>query len=231
MKTITDSFFVGDMDIIAVSPVSRSPNTNRVIKQAHILFDKNGEEHYIQGNRTIYKLLCILQHSEWVPRYFNNWTKNIQTMDYREFVHYICDILKQKKDCFLDFVKFEGKRLLMLPEPARALPVGINNEGKTTGYVSKYGTTISEGHLKNRTVRETIYIDSKTNGSTYRFVDIDGYTFSAKEKTHWPKILEAYEENYSGQPWTNGTLHTGVLNLQDRDRLEMERMGAIKRYI
>ena len=231
MKTITDSFFVGDMDIIAVSPVSRSPNTNRVIKQAHILFDKNGEEHYIQGNRTIYKLLCILQHSEWVPKYFNNWTKNIQTMDYREFVHYICDILKQKKDCFLDFVKFEGKRLLMLPEPARALPVGINNEGKTTGYVSKYGTTISEGDLKNRTVRETIYIDSKTNGSTYRFVDIDGYTFSAKEKTHWPKILEAYEENYSGQPWTNGTLHTGVLNLQDRDRLEMERMGAIKRYI
>jgi hypothetical protein len=231
MKTITDSFFVGDMDIIAVSLVSRSPNTNRVIKQAHILFDKNGEEHYIQGNRTIYKLLCILQHSEWVPKYFNEWKKNIQTMESREFVHYICDILDQKKDCFLDFVEFEGKRLLMLPEPARALPVGINDEGKTTGYVSKYGTTISEGHLKNRTVRETIYIDSKTNGSTYRFVDIDGYTFSAKEKTHWPKILEAYEENYSGQPWTNGTIHTGVLNLQDRDRLEMERMGAIKRYI
>ena len=231
MKTITDSFFVGDMDIIAVSPVSRSPNTNRVINQAEILFDKNGEEHYIQGNRTIYKLLCILQHSEWVPKYFNEWKKNIQTMDYREFVHYICDILDQKKDCFLDFVEFEGKRLLMLPEPARALPVGITDEGKTTGYVSKYGTTISEGHLKNRTVRETIYIDSKTNGSTYRFVDIDGYTFSAKEKTHWPKILEAYEENYSGQPWTNGTLHTGVLNLQDRDRLEMERMVAIKRYI
>ena len=152
-------------------------------------------------------------------------------MDYREFVHYICDILKQKKDCFLDFVKFEGKCLLELPEPARVLPVGINYEGNTTGYVSKYGTTISEGDLKNRTVRETIYVDNKTNGAMYRFVDIDGYTFSAKERTHWSKILEAYEENCSGQPWANGSIHTGVLNLQDRDRLEMERMGAIKRYI
>ena len=239
MKTTTDSFFVGDMDIIAVSPVSRSRKTSRVINQAEIVFDKNGKECLLQGNRMIYKLLCILQHSEWVPKYFNEWKKNIQTMDYREFVHYICDILKQKKDCFIDFVEFEGRRLLVLPEPARALPVGINDEEKTTGYVSKYGTTISEGDLKTRTVRETIYIDSdrglaharKTKGSMYRFVDTDGYTFSAKEKTHWPKILKAYEENYSGQPWANGTLHTGVLNLQDRDRLEMERMGAIKRYI
>ena len=239
MKTTTDSFFVGDMDIIAVSPVSRSPNTNRVINQAEILFDRNGEEYYIQGNRTIYKLLCILQHSEWVPKYFNEWKKNIQTMDYREFVHYISDILRQKKDCFLDFVKFEGRRLLELPEPARVLPVGENYNGNTTGYVSKYGTTISEGDLKTRTVRETIYVASsgrqqtnnKTKGSMYRFVDTDGYTFSAKEKTHWPKILKAYEENYNGQPWANGTIHTGVLNLQDRDRLEMERMGAIKRYI
>lgn len=231
MKTTTDSFFVGDLDIISVSLVSRSPTTNRVINQAEILCDRNGEECYITGNRNIYKLLCILQHSEWNPTYFNNWRKNIQTMDYREFVHYICDILKQKKNCFLDFVEFEGERLLVLPEPARALPVGINNEGKTTGYVSKYGTTISEGDLKNRTVRETIYVDNKTKGSIYRFVDIDGYTFSAKEKTDWPKILEAYEENYSGQPWANGSIHTGVLNLKDRDRLEMERMGAIKRYI
>ena len=239
MKTTTDSFFVGDMDIIAVSQVSRSRKTSRVINQAQILFDKNGEEYYIQGNRTIYKLLCILQHSEWVPKYFNKWKKNIKTMDYREFVHYICDILKQKKDCFLDFVEFEGKRLLVLPEPARVLPVGANYEGNTTGYVSKYGTTISEGDLKTRTVRETIYVASsgrqqtnnKTKGSMYRFVDTDGYTFSAKEKTHWPKILEAYEENYSGQPWACGSIHTGVLNLQDRDRLEMECMGAIKRYI
>ena len=231
MNTTTDSFFVGDMDIIAVSPVSRSPNTNRVINQAEILFDRNGEECYIQGNRTIYKLLCILQHSEWVPKYFNEWKKNIQTMDYREFVHYICDILKQKKDCFLDFVKFEGRRLLELPEPARVLPVGENYDGNTTGYVSKYGTTISKGDLKTRTVKETIYVDNKTNGSMYRFVDADGYTFSAKEKTHWSKILSAYDEYHSGQPWANGTIHTGVLNLQDRDRLEMERMGAIKRYI
>ena len=222
-----------------MSQVSRSRKTSRVINQAQILFDKNGEEYYIQGNRTIYKLLCILQHSEWVPKYFNKWKKNIKTMDYREFVHYICDILKQKKDCFLDFVEFEGKRLLVLPEPARVLPVGVNYEGNTTGYVSKYGTTISEGDLKTRTVRETIYVASsgrqqtnnKTKGSMYRFVDTDGYTFSAKEKTHWPKILEAYEENYSGQPWACGSIHTGVLNLQDRDRLEMERMGAIKRYI
>tara|TARA_R100000995_G_scaffold48099_3_gene22978 strand:- start:2376 stop:3095 length:720 start_codon:yes stop_codon:yes gene_type:complete len=239
MKTTTNSFFVGDMDIISVSQVSRSPNTNRVINQAEIIFDRNGEEYYINGNRTIYKLLCILQHSEWVPKYFNNWKKNIQTMEYREFVHYICDILKQKKDCFLDFVEFEGKRLLVLPEPARVLPVGVNYEGSTTGYVSKYGTTISEGDLKTRTVRETIYVASagrqqtnnKTNGSMYRFIDTDGYTFSAKEKTYWPKILEAYEKNYSGQPWANGSIHTGVLNLYDRDRLEMERMGAIKRYI
>jgi len=231
MGLTTDSFFLGDMDIIAVSPVSRSRKTSRVINQAEIVFDRNGKECLLQGNRMIYKLLCILQHSEWVPKYFNEWKKNIQTMDYREFVHYISDILRQKKDCFLDFVKFEGRRLLELPEPARVLPVGENYNGNTTGYVSKYGTTISEGDLKTRTVRETIYIDSKTNGSMYRFVDIDGYTFSAKEKTHWPKILEAYEENYSGQPWANGSIHTGVLNLQDRDRLEMERMGAIKRYI
>ena len=231
MGLTTDSFFLGDMDIIAVSPVSRSRKTSRVINQAEIVFDKNGKECLLQGNRMIYKLLCILQHSEWVPKYFNEWKKNIQTMDYREFVHYISDILRQKKDCFLDFVKFEGRRLLELPEPARVLQVGENYDGNTTGYVSKYGTTISEGDLKTRTVRETIYIDSKTNGSMYRFVDTDGYTFSAKEKTHWPKILEAYEENYSGQPWANGSIHTGVLNLQDRDRLEMERMGAIKRYI
>ncbi len=95
MKTTTDSFFVGDMDIIAVSPVSRSRKTSRVINQAEIVFDKNGKECLLQGNRMIYKLLCILQHSEWVPKYFNEWKKNIQTMDYREFVHYICDILKQ----------------------------------------------------------------------------------------------------------------------------------------
>lgn len=231
MNLITDSFFVGDMDIIAVSPVSRSPNTNRVINQAEILFDRNGEECYIQGNRTIYKLLCILQHSEWVPKYFNEWKKNIQTMDYREFVHYICDILDQKKDCFLDFVEFEGKRLLMLPKPITLESDQSQYESNTTGYVSKYGTTISEGDLKTRTVKETIYVDNKTNGSMYRFVDADGYTFSAKEKTHWSKILSAYDEYHSGQPWANGTIHTGVLNLQDRDRLEMERMGAIKRYI
>ena len=231
MGLTTDSFFLGDMDIIAVSPVSRSRKTSRVINQAEIVFDKNGKECLLQGNRMIYKLLCIIQHSERGPKYFNEWKRNIQTMDYREFVHYISDILRQKKDCFLDFVKFEGRRLLELPEPARVLPVGENYDGNTTGYISKYGTTISEGDLKTRTVRETIYIDSKTNGSMYRFVDIDGYTFSAKEKTHWPKILEAYEENYSGQPWANGSIHTGVLNLQDRDRLEMERMGAIKRYI